>query len=92
LGMPCQTNFLKQPRESKMSKATMEFDLADLGSREQHEHAADGFRYFRVIEELAGNFVEKGDTHYSRLLEHLSKKHAVPRVRDVSLSRGMHNG
>ncbi len=69
-----------------MSKATMEFDLGDPASREQHEHAADGFRYYRVIEELAAKFAEKGDTGYKRTLEHLGKKHALPRIRALALA------
>lgn len=66
-----------------MSKAIMEFDLADPASKEQHEHAADGHRYFRILEDLAERF----DTKQQDLLRYLGRKHGVPRVAALRGSR-----
>jgi hypothetical protein len=65
----------------------MEFDLAEPTSREQHEHAADGFLYYRLIEDLISEFSSRGDELHIALLEKLSKKYGLRRVRDMTFQK-----
>lgn len=67
-----------------MSRAIMEFDLSDPASKEQHEHAADGFRYYKVLEDLAKEMRNNKGDYYLHLMATLGRKHSVPRIRTVA--------